>query len=186
MDRQVVPVHDFQAGRHEPGSEVLSLQCAVHAERRQVPVRHGRAGLLHLTEYPQQVIELPGADGGLEQGQVGVAAGFDSWRQPQSEPPPCTPLRRGKNNEKRAHPQGKTRTRKLMWASLVCHWLQDHLPSNGRSPVLANPGSDDYGAMTGESGAVTRICEPALLLPVKVCPRVGRLGLVQHRCGLGS
>jgi Phosphotransferase enzyme family len=42
-------------------------------------------GLLHLTEYPQQVIELLGVDGGLEQGHRGVAAGFDSWRQPQSD-----------------------------------------------------------------------------------------------------
>ena len=33
----------------------------------------------------QQVIELPGVDGGLEQGQVGVTAGFDSRRQPQSD-----------------------------------------------------------------------------------------------------
>jgi hypothetical protein len=38
-----------------------------------------------LTEYPQQVIELLGVDSGLEQGHRGVAAGFDSWRQPQSD-----------------------------------------------------------------------------------------------------
>jgi hypothetical protein len=35
--------------------------------------------------------------------------------------------------------------------------------------------------MTGESGAVTRICERALPLPVKSVQRVGRLGLVQRR-----
>jgi hypothetical protein len=39
----------------------------------------------------------------------------------------------------------------------------------------------DYGAMTGESSAVTRICERALPLPVKSVHRVGRLGLVQPR-----
>ena len=82
---QVFPVHDFQAGRHEPGSEALSLQCAVGAEPRQIPVRHCRVGLLHLTEYSQQVIELVGVDGGLEQGHRGVAAGFDPRRQPQSD-----------------------------------------------------------------------------------------------------
>ena len=40
--------------------------------------------------------------------------------------------------------------------------------------------------MTGESGAVTRICERALRLPVKVRSRVGRLGLVQRRCPAGE
>ena len=40
--------------------------------------------------------------------------------------------------------------------------------------------------MTGESDAVTGIGERALLLPVKVRRRVGRLGLVQRRCPAGE
>ena len=40
--------------------------------------------------------------------------------------------------------------------------------------------------MTGESDAVTGIGERALLLPVKVRRRVGRLGLVQRRCPAGK
>ena len=35
--------------------------------------------------------------------------------------------------------------------------------------------------MTGESGAVTRICERALQQPVKSVYRVSRLGLFQRR-----
>ena len=82
---QVLPVHDLQAGRHEPGSEALPLPDAVDAEPRQIPVGRCRVGFLHLTEYPKQVIERVGVDGGLEQGDRGFTAGFDAWRQPESD-----------------------------------------------------------------------------------------------------
>ncbi len=55
---------------------------------------------------------------------------------------------------------------------LLCHWLhlQDHLPSTDDRRSWRTRVRHDHSAVTGESGAVTRICERALLLPVKVRP----------------
>jgi hypothetical protein len=60
----------------------------------------------------------------------------------------------------------------LAWSCchLLCHWLQDHLASMDDRGSWRTRVRHGHGAMTGESGAVIRICERALPLPVEVRP----------------
>jgi hypothetical protein len=56
---------------------------------------------------------------------------------------------------------------------LACHWLPD-LPSDAVWLFPANPKArHHHGAMTGEPGPVTKMCEWVLPLPVKGGPQGG-------------